>query len=91
MTPEQKKSIKNERKSLKESREIAAEKKELKNEKVSLGKPKKPTNAYILFVMPKCKENNLKPKDLKDEWRQMNDGQKQIYKQQAQALRDVYE
>lgn len=91
LTPEQKKAIKTERKVLKENREAAAEKKLLKNELQSVGKPKKSAPAFMLYLSDKLKNSNVRAKDLKDDWANLNDVQKQAYVLKAQQLRDKYQ
>lgn len=91
LTPEQKKAIKTERKVLKENREAAAEKKMLKNELQSVGKPKKSVPAFMLFVADKAKNSNVRAKDLKNDWANLNEEQKRSYILKAQQLRDNYQ
>lgn len=76
---------------LKEQRKIASEKKLRKNELKSLGKPKRFLSAFMLYALDKIKNSNLKPKDIKDEWANLNDDQKQAYILKAKQLQDKYE
>lgn len=91
LTLDQKQAIKAERKEQRESKAQADQKKSLKNENLSLGKPKKPSSAYLLFAVAKCQNSNMKPADCKNDWEVLSDDQKQAYKQKAQQLRDAYE
>lgn len=91
LTPDQKLAIKAERKEQKDNRAQAAEKKTLKSELRSLGKPKKPSSAYLLFAVEKRQNTNMKPAEFANDWDRLNDDQKQAYKQKAQKLRDAYE
>lgn len=91
LTPDQKLAIKAERKEKREKQVQAAEKKSHKDEERSLGKPKKPSSAYLLFAVAKAQSTNKKPSDLKDEWDRLSDEQKQVYKQKYLQLYDTYE
>lgn len=91
LTPEQKLAIIVERKQVREKEANAAEKKNLKDVLRSLGKPKKPISPYLLFAVEKGRNSNLRPRDFKNDWDQLSDGQQQIYKQKYQQLRDTYE
>lgn len=90
LTPEQKNAIKTERKFLKDNQNLINEKKIQKEERESLGKPKRPSNEYMLFVKEASKNTNFNTKTLKDDYAKISDAQKQKYIQTAQELRDAY-
>ncbi|XP_031627159.1 transcription factor A, mitochondrial-like [Contarinia nasturtii] len=91
LTPEQEKAIKTERKLLKDKRAHATAKKTLKTELQALGKPKKPMSAYACFVKDKCTDSHLRASDVKNEWEQLSDEQKQVYKNKYIQLRDTHQ
>lgn len=76
---------------MKDKQELAAKKKVVKEEMKVLGKPRKPSAAFTLFISDQRKNSNTKMADMKDIWSKLSDAQKQVYKQKAQQLYDAYE
>lgn len=90
LTKEQKLAIKDERIRLKEVEEERAKKLELKNRLKELGKPKRPTTAFLLFYADESKKSKTNVQAIKTKYETLNESQKAVYKQKAAALLEEY-
>lgn len=81
--------IKNERKRLKYQQISNVEKQQRKEQLAGLGKPKKPSTAYLLF---RCEHNaaGATVANIATKWAKLTDGDKQKYIQKANELREKY-
>lgn len=91
LTTEQKQAIKSTRSEMRKNHKQSLQKKVKKSEEISLGKPKRPLSAYLLFSASKSKNTNMNGAALKSQWDQLAEDQKLAYKQKAQQLLDGYE
>lgn len=90
LTKEQKLAIKNERIRIKEVDEERAKKSELKSHLKELGKPKRPTNAFLLYYADESKKSKTNVQTIKTKYGALSESQKAAYKQKAAALLEEY-
>lgn len=90
LTKEQKLAIKDERIRLKEVEEERAKKSELKSRLKELGKPKRPTTAFLLFYADESKKSKTNVQSIKTKYSALSESQKTAYKQKAAALLEEY-
>ncbi|XP_055298366.1 transcription factor A, mitochondrial-like [Sitodiplosis mosellana] len=90
LTKEQKLAIKDERIRLRELKEDRANKQELRVRLKELGKPKRPSTAYILFYSDEAAKGKVDVKSVKAKYDALNESQKNAYKQKADAASNEY-
>lgn len=82
--------IKDERIRLKELKEERVKKQELRAQLKELGKPKRPTSAFLLFYAEEATKGKVNVKSVKTKYDTLTESQKNAYKQKANAALDEY-
>lgn len=90
LTKEQKLAIKDEQIRLKELKADRASKQELKARLNELGKPKRPSSAFLLFLSDELAKGKANPQSVKAKYNALDESQKNVYKQKSNALMAEY-
>lgn len=90
LTKEQKLAIKDERIRLRELKEDRASKQELRARLKELGKPKRPKGAFVQFYVDELAKGKVDLKTATTKYNALNESQKSVYKQKADAAFKEY-